>query len=292
LSQTLPTVPGRKYRLSFWLGNPVGGPGQQFLVNWNTNTAGTNQIYHLDNPPALPWTNLTFVVTATGTNTTLQFGSENNQDAFALDDILVVAVFPPSLTSQPTNLSVLAGGTAAFSATANGTAPLAYQWMDNGTNLADGPGTSGATTPNLALSNVSTNSAGNYSLVVTNAYGSITSSVARLTVILPPTIASIAANLKGSITLQLGGSPGATYILETKSDLGSPDAWLPVATNVFDLTGLWQFTDPQTTNFPQKYYRLKYTQLCTDRWQFTDTNPGRFGKNFLPPVNAVKPDGS
>jgi hypothetical protein len=84
--------------------------------------------------------------------------------------------------------------------------------------------------------------------------------VATLTVILPPTIAGIAANPAGSITLQLGGSPGSTYVLESKFDLVSPDAWLPIATNVFDLTGLWQFTDPQATNFPQKYYRFKYTQ--------------------------------
>jgi hypothetical protein len=164
------------------------------------------------------------------------------------------------LTSQPTNLTEVAGETAIFNAAASGTAPLVYQWMDNGINLADGPVVSGTTTPNLTLINVSTNSAGDYSLVVTNAYGSITSSVAALTVVLPPTIVGLGANSDGSISLQLGGSPGAAYVLETKSALGSPGAWQPVATNVFDQTGLWQFTDLQITNFPQKYYRLKYTQ--------------------------------
>jgi hypothetical protein len=260
LSQTLPTVPGRKYLLSFWLDNPVSGAGEQFLVNWNTNHTVTNQIYFVTNPPVWSWRKLSFVVTATDTKTTLQFGAENDQVGFGLDDVSVVAVFSPALTSQPTNLSVLGGGTATFSATAGGTAPLVYQWMDNGTNLADSAGISGATTPNLTLTNVSTYSAGNYSLAVTNAYGSITSSVATLTVVLPPTISGIVAHPDGGITLQLGGSPGAAYVLETKSALGSPAPWLPIATNVFDQMGLWQFTDPQITNFPQKYYRFKYIQ--------------------------------
>jgi hypothetical protein len=260
LSQTLPTVPGQKYLLSFWLDNPTSGAGEQFLVNWNTNSSVTNQIYFVTNPPVWSWRKLGFVVTATDANTTLQFGAENDQFGWGLDDISVVAVFPPSLASQPTNLTVLAGGAAVFSAMASGTAPLLYQWIDNGTNLPNGPDISGATSANLALTNVSTNNAGNYWLVVTNAYGSATSSVATLTVALPPTIAGIAANPDGSITLQLGGSPGATYILESKSNLVPPDPWLALATNVIDLTGLWQFTDPQTTNFPQKYYRLKYTQ--------------------------------
>jgi hypothetical protein len=260
LSQTLPTVPGEKYLLSFWLDNPVSGAGEQFLVNWNTNSTATNQVYFVTNPPVLSWRKLAFVVTATGTNTTLEFGAQNDQFGFGLDDVSVVAVFQPSLTSQPTDLTVVAGGTAVFSAAAGGSPPLIYQWMGSGGDLADGPGISGAATPNLTLFNVSTNSAGNYWLVVTNAYGSSTSTVATLTVVLPPTIAGIAAAAGGGITLQLGGSPGVTYVLESKSDLGSPAGWSPVATNMFDLTGLWQFTDPQATNSPQKYYRLRYTQ--------------------------------
>ena len=260
LSQALPTVPGQEYLLSFWLDNQLSVAGEQFLVNWNTNSTSTNRIYYLNNPPALSWAKHAFVVTATETSTMLQFGAEAAPYAFGLDDVSVVAVFPPSLTSQPTNLTVLAGGTATFGATASGTAPLVYHWMDNGTNLVNGPGISGAASTNLTLSSISTNSAGDYALLVANAYGSITSSVATLTVVLPPTFVSVAANPNGSLTLQLGGSPGVMYILESKSDLASIDPWLPLATNVFDLTGFWQFTDLQTINFPEKYYRLKYTQ--------------------------------
>jgi sugar lactone lactonase YvrE len=41
----------------------------------------------------------------------------------------------PTLTNQPTNLSVLGGGTATFSVGASGTGPISYQWQFNGTNL-------------------------------------------------------------------------------------------------------------------------------------------------------------
>jgi subtilase family serine protease len=89
LSQTLNTFPGQGYLLSFWLDNPTNGSVQQFLVNWNTNSPGVNRIYYLTNPPVMPWTNIAMVVTATGTNTTLQFGAENEPDGFGLDDVTV-----------------------------------------------------------------------------------------------------------------------------------------------------------------------------------------------------------
>ncbi len=95
VSQTLNTVPGQGYLLSFWLANPVAGSVQQFLVNWNTNSPGINQIYYLTNPPVLPWTNITLVVTATGTNTTLQFGGENDPDGFGVDDVTLMPIPAP-----------------------------------------------------------------------------------------------------------------------------------------------------------------------------------------------------
>ncbi len=87
----------------------------------------------------------------------------------------------PVITTQPQNASVMAGGAAGFSVTATGTGPLAYQWRFNGTNIA------GATQANLSLSNVTTNQAGVYSVIVTNAVGSAPSSNAILTVTPPLT---------------------------------------------------------------------------------------------------------
>jgi len=98
--------------------------------------------------------------------------------------------FAPAFSAQPANLTNLSGSNAVFSATVSGSTPLVYQWRKNGTNLVNGTGISGATSNVLTRTAVTTNSSGNYSLSVTNSFGAITSSVAALTVVLPPTIAS------------------------------------------------------------------------------------------------------
>jgi hypothetical protein len=81
---------------------------------------------------------------------------------------------PPVITLQPTNVVVAAGSNAMFTAGVAGSAPLRYQWKFFGTNLP------GATNASLARSNVTSASAGNYFLVVTNGFGSATSQVATL----------------------------------------------------------------------------------------------------------------
>jgi hypothetical protein len=76
------------------------------------------------------------------------------------------------------------GATVAFSAVAASSSPLSYQWRLNGTNnLVNGLNVSGANTNVLVLTNITTNSAGNYSLFVSNAFGNATSSNALLTVL-------------------------------------------------------------------------------------------------------------
>ncbi len=100
----------------------------------------------------------------------------------------LVVIDPPTIIQQPTNLTVNAGGTAVFAVTAGGTLPLSYQWQENGFPLTDGGSISGSATPILTLTSVTLSNMANYSVVVTNAAGSITSSNASLTVDAPPTI--------------------------------------------------------------------------------------------------------
>ena len=66
---------------------------------------------------------------------------------------------------------------------ATGTAPLSYQWQKNGTNIV------GATAATNTIAAAQTTDAGNYTVVVTNVAGSITSAVATLTVNIAPEIA-------------------------------------------------------------------------------------------------------
>jgi hypothetical protein len=82
----------------------------------------------------------------------------------------------PFIMNQPTNQTTLVGGSASFGVTAGGTQPLSYQWRF-GTNALNG-----ATNSVLNLNNVQLSAAGNYSVVVSNAFGTVTSSNALLTV--------------------------------------------------------------------------------------------------------------
>ena len=84
---------------------------------------------------------------------------------------------PPVMVGQPTNQTVEAGGTVTFAVTATGALPLAYQWRFYGTNLPS------QTNANLGLTAVTIDQAGPYSVVVTNPLGSVTSSLATLTVV-------------------------------------------------------------------------------------------------------------
>lgn len=99
----------------------------------------------------------------------------------------------PTISQQPQDVTVSTGGTATFSVTANGSAPLAYQWQKfNGStwgNLSNGTGVSGATTATLTLTNATAATAGQYRVVVSNPAGSVTSTSATLTVTAnqPPT---------------------------------------------------------------------------------------------------------
>ena len=92
---------------------------------------------------------------------------------------------PPVIAQSPTNQTVAAGSYASFIVVADGTPELSYQWRYEGADL------SGQTGNSLALLNVQPTNAGNYSVLVSNAYGSVTSSIATLTVLTyPPTITS------------------------------------------------------------------------------------------------------
>jgi alpha-tubulin suppressor-like RCC1 family protein len=88
----------------------------------------------------------------------------------------VTVLFPPAILKPPTNLTVVLASNAFFSASIFGTPPLHSQWQFNGQDLL------GATNASLLLTKVQSPQAGDYRIVVTNLYGSVTSSAAFLTV--------------------------------------------------------------------------------------------------------------
>ena len=130
---------------------------------------------------------------ANATNATLSLSSATTNDAGGYDVVvtnaygstrsavgqLVVSpnTQPPTINSQPASQTVAPGANVTLSVSASGATPLSYQWYFYGTNaIASG------TSATLGLANVAASNEGPYAVVVTNAYGSATSSVATLTV--------------------------------------------------------------------------------------------------------------
>jgi hypothetical protein len=139
-------------------------------------------------------------------NTNLSFGMFDNVRVERL-----VTNVPPYLTSQPQSTTVAQTSNATFNVTAGGTATLNYQWRFNGTNI------DGATQSVYTRSNAQTNDAGGYSVLVSNDSGSVTSTVAALTVELPPEIttqplgATVKEGTNVTFTVVAAGSPPFTY---------------------------------------------------------------------------------
>ena len=86
----------------------------------------------------------------------------------------------PVIIAQPRGQSVYAGDTAELQVVARGSWPLSYQWRKDGGTLNE------KTNTTLILTNVSPTDTGDYTVVVTNAFGSVTSAVARFTVTTRP----------------------------------------------------------------------------------------------------------
>lgn len=110
------------------------------------------------------------------------------------------AATAPTITSQPSSLTVTAGQSASFSVSATGTAPLAYQWKKGGNAI------SGATSATFSISSASTSDAGNYTVAISNSAGSATSNTATLTVNAAATPVAPASSGGGG-----GGGGGAPH---------------------------------------------------------------------------------
>jgi hypothetical protein len=88
----------------------------------------------------------------------------------------------PSITRQPTSAYVRPGATTNFTVAALGIGPLRYQWRRNGVDLE------GATNTTLLLPSVTESDGGDYSVIVTDDVGSMSSDTAALVLLINPVI--------------------------------------------------------------------------------------------------------
>jgi Concanavalin A-like lectin/glucanases superfamily len=124
---------------------------------------------------------------------------------------LGVSAIAPDITTEPASESTYAGQVAGWTVLGGGSGPLSYQWQAGVTgsgvftNVSNGGGISGATSSTLTIDPATTADGADYQVIIANSAGSVTSSVATLTV-LPVPVGQWVVNFE--VTNNINASPG------------------------------------------------------------------------------------
>jgi hypothetical protein len=121
------------------------------------------------------------------------------------------AISAPQIIAQPASQTVVEGESATFLVGAIGTAPLRYQWRFAGAWLV------GETNSSLTLASVQPVNAGDYSVIVENNSGSVTSTAATLTV----SQSGLAPSFVSEPLIYYSGAAGTTITLSANAS-GTP----------------------------------------------------------------------
>jgi GH25 family lysozyme M1 (1,4-beta-N-acetylmuramidase) len=186
-------------------------------------------------PCTLPWSNWT--VWQFGYGQFPGVASECGLDVYNgtyadLAQTLVItgACLPPGIVTQPPSQAVCEGGSVALCVTATGSPPLYYQWRLNGANIA------GATRSCCSFGLGPGDLGDSFTVVVSNACGSVTSAPALLTLYPPPAVVSPPQSL---VVTQ-----GASLTLSVTAT-GSPLSyqWQRNGTNFFGTTSSYTISN-------------------------------------------------
>ena len=129
---------------------------------------------------------------------------------------------------------------------ADGADPLNYNWRLNGSNLP------GATNASLILTNVQSVDSGDYSVIITNRFGTTASPEARLAVVSRPRLGLTQILPSAQLKVTVTGDPDRAYELQNSSNLAD---WFS-STNLFiNRFGQVEFTDTIATNAATRFYR-------------------------------------
>ena len=165
--------------------------------------------------------------TATATDLEIAFIKSDPQGAdntVLVDNVCIVAVGPtdpPFITAQPQDQTVNVCDPVSFSVGAVGGLPLSYRWRKGGTDIG------GATNATFTIDMASKLDEGDYSAVVSNANGSVTSRVARLTVFEPiPGLFNSGVDASGNALP--AGALDPHYTIFVNPDSASPDAFVHI----------------------------------------------------------------
>jgi len=188
------------------------------------------------------------------TNSTLTFAlTQGSNSGVNLNGFQLQVQIPnPGIASQPVSSTNVVNTTAQFSVVASGNTPFTYQWQEGlvgsggpYTNLSNGGGISGSTSNVLTLASLTPSESLDYVVIVTNSFGSITSSPATLTVLTIPDITNNPVSqtvLAGSaVTYTVGASGVGTLTYQwqaTNSALGGFTNIVGATTNILTLSSV------------------------------------------------------
>jgi hypothetical protein len=161
----------------------------------------------------------------------------------------------PFILIQPTNQIVNAGSNATFSVVAGGNPNLRYQWFLS-TSPPVGVPISGATNSTYVFTNVRPPAGEFFFVRVTNFFGFVTSSSARLTVTAtsPPANGLLEFGMTGGQPLlQFTGVAGQQYLVQSSTNLAD---WAVIGTATDLGDGSFEFVDPDWTNYSACFYRI------------------------------------
>ncbi len=191
------------------------GEGRTYLGSTNVTTDGSCRAnFNVVLPVGVPAGQFISSTASDANNNTSEFGT----------NVTVTLALLPTINTQPQSQAVPFGSNVTFSVSADGTAPLNYQWRLNGTNLTS------ATATALSLVSVQPTNAGNYTVTVSNPFGSTNSSPATLTVQFDAPSLGILPGGTGQVIISWPTN-GPSFKLQETTNLTSSIIWTS-ATNV------------------------------------------------------------
>jgi GH25 family lysozyme M1 (1,4-beta-N-acetylmuramidase) len=160
-----------------WIANPSGLSAQTGSP-WSSTTcnSATYEIWGSGvwSVWQYSWTGTVPGIAGTGDMDLDVFNGTSNQMVAVL--VIGTNALPSVTLASSLDRVVDTGGSESFAATALGASPLNYQWLFNGATI------SGATNATINIINAQTTNTGNYAVIVTNNFGSVTSSAVSLLV--------------------------------------------------------------------------------------------------------------
>lgn len=156
---------------AFRTGMPDGDIGFGTAANITVSGADeTSVFYDKDLDPALLREGLNVVAVEVH-----QVRADSSDISFDLNLIAERSLFAPFITRQPTGAQTNVGAAVKLEVTAVGSGPLSYRWRRQNTFLSN------ATNPDLLLPSLQLDQSGDYTVIISNSVGVVTSAVARVT---------------------------------------------------------------------------------------------------------------